>query len=63
MVKKTPTRFYEVVAELSGCTSPDVPGVLHVAGHVYRGGCEVLPGRVGSGSAPSPQSGHHLQGP
>lgn len=48
---------------ISGCIGPDVPGVLHVAGHVYRGGCEVLPGRVGSGSAPSPQSGHHLQGP
>lgn len=33
------------------------------AGHVHRGGCEVLPGRVGSGSGPPPQSGHHLQGP
>lgn len=46
-----------------GCTNRDAAAVFHVAGHVHRGGCKVLPGRVGSGSGPSPQSGHHLQGP
>lgn len=36
---------------------------LFVAGNVYWGRCEVLPGRVGPGLGPSTQFGHHLQGP
>lgn len=53
----------QLVCVTLGCSNPDVPALFHVAGHVHRGRREVLPSRAGSGSGPSPQSGHHLQGP
>lgn len=44
------------------CNPSTCPLPLLPAGHVHRGGREVLPSRAGSGARPFAQPGNHIQG-